>query len=76
MAPNDLCFDRAGNLFFTDPPYGLPTDKKQETEFNGVYRLSTDSKLTVITRDMERPNGLAFPDEHATTSAAPMTKRQ
>ena len=23
-SPNDLCFDKAGNLYFTDPPYGLP----------------------------------------------------
>jgi gluconolactonase len=63
-SPNDLCFDRVGNLFFTDPPYGLPSDTKQETEFNGVYRLGTDGKLTVITRDMDRPNGVALsPDE-------------
>ena len=41
-SPNDLCIDRAGNLYFTDPPYGLPYDEKQETEFNGVYRLGTD----------------------------------
>ena len=64
-SPNDLCFDRAGNLYFTDPPYGLPSDTKQETAFNGVYRLGTDGKLTVITHDMERPNGVALsPDEH------------
>jgi gluconolactonase len=63
-SPNDLCIDRAGNLFFTDPPYGLPHDEKPETEFNGVYRLGTDGKLTVITREMERPNGIALsPDE-------------
>jgi gluconolactonase len=63
-SPNDLCFDRAGNLFFTDPPYGLPADTKQETAFNGVYRLGIDGKLTVITRDMDRPNGVALsPDE-------------
>lgn len=63
-SPNDLCFDRAGNLFFTDPPYGLPSDAKQETEFNGVYRLGTDGKLTVISREMDRPNGIALsPDE-------------
>jgi gluconolactonase len=63
-SPNDLCFDRAGNLFFTDPPYGLPADTKQETAFNGVYRLATDGKLTVIERAMSRPNGVALsPDE-------------
>ena len=63
-SPNDLCFDKAGNLFFTDPPYGLPADTKQETAFNGVYRLGTDGKLTVIASELSRPNGVAFsPDE-------------
>lgn len=63
-SPNDLCFDRAGNLFFTDPPYGLPSDTKQETAFNGVYRLGADGKLTVIDQEMLRPNGIALsPDE-------------
>jgi len=63
-SPNDLCFDRAGNLFFTDPPYGLPSDTKQETAFNGVYRLDTDGKLTVIDKELSRPNGVALsPDE-------------
>jgi gluconolactonase len=63
-SPNDLCFDRAGNLFFTDPPYGLPADTKQETAFNGVYRLGTDGKLAVIARELSRPNGVALsPDE-------------
>ncbi|MDQ5980905.1 MAG: gluconolactonase [Verrucomicrobiota bacterium] len=63
-SPNDLCYDRAGNLFFTDPPYGLPADTKQETDFHGVYRLGTDGKLTVIASDLSRPNGVALsPDE-------------
>ena len=63
-SPNDLCYDRAGNLFFTDPPYGLPSDVKQETEFNGVYRLGADGKLTVVSSVLERPNGIALsPDE-------------
>jgi len=63
-SPNDLCFDKAGNLFFTDPPYGLPSDTKQETAFNGVYRLGTDGKLTVLDKEMLRPNGIALsPDE-------------
>jgi len=63
-SPNDLCFDRAGNLFFTDPPYGLPPDVPQETAFNGVYRLGLDGRLTVIERGLAHPNGIAFsPDE-------------
>lgn len=63
-SPNDLCFDDAGNLFFTDPPYGLPSDQKQEIPFQGIFRLGTDGKLTVIGRDMSRPNGIALsPDE-------------
>ena len=63
-SPNDLCYDKTGNLFFTDPPYGLPSDTKQETAFNGVYRLGTDGKLTVMDKDLSRPNGVALsPDE-------------
>jgi len=63
-SPNDLCYDKAGNLFFTDPPYGLPSDTKQETAFNGVYRLGTDGKLTVLDQELLRPNGVALsPDE-------------
>ncbi|MFZ5497196.1 MAG: SMP-30/gluconolactonase/LRE family protein [Verrucomicrobiota bacterium] len=63
-SPNDLCFDRAGNLFFTDPPYGLPADQQQEIPFQGVFRLATDGTLAVIARDLRRPNGVALsPDE-------------
>jgi len=63
-SPNDLCFDRAGNLFFTDPPYGLPADTKQETVANGVYRLGTDGKLAIVVSELARPNGVALsPDE-------------
>lgn len=59
-SPNDLCFDRAGNVFFTDPPYGLPTNAKSEIGFNGVYRATPEGKVTLITRELERPNGVAL----------------
>ncbi len=66
-SPNDLCFKSNGDLYFTDPPYGLPKladDPARELDFCGVYRLSKDGKLTLLTKDMTRPNGLAFsPDE-------------
>jgi gluconolactonase len=63
-SPNDLCVDRHGNLYFTDPPYGLGKNTKPELEFNGVFRRATDGTLTLISREQERPNGLALsPDE-------------
>src|SRR6185436_10384615 len=67
-SPNDLCFDKAGNLFFTDPPYGLPgqSDEAAEKELkvNGVYRVSKDGSVKLLTSELKRPNGIALsPDE-------------
>lgn len=66
-SPNDLVYDSKGNLFFTDPPYGLERrleDPKKEIPFQGVYRLSADGKLTVLVQDLKFPNGIALsPDE-------------
>ena len=66
-SPNDGAFRRNGDLYFTDPPYGLEgnnNDPKKEIPFNGVYRLTADGQLTLLTRDIPFPNGLAFsPDE-------------
>ncbi len=63
-SPNDLCFDRAGNLFFTDPPYGLGRNATAELGFHGVYRRAVDGTVTVLHRDLDRPNGIALsPDE-------------
>jgi gluconolactonase len=66
-SPNDLVYHSSGALYFTDPPYGLPKtfeDPGRELEFTGVYRLGTDGKLTLLTKELKAPNGLAFsPDE-------------
>jgi len=66
-SPNDAVFKSNGDLYFTDPPYGLPRqfeDPRRELDFCGVYRLSTDGKVTLLTKEMTRPNGIAFsPDE-------------
>jgi len=66
-SPNDLCYDRAGNLYFTDPPYGLEgknDDPKKELNFNGVYLLRTNGRLVLLTKGMTFPNGVALsPDE-------------
>jgi len=66
-SPNDLVFKSNGDLYFTDPPYGLPKqadDPGKELDFQGVYRLNARGELTLLTRELSRPNGLAFsPDE-------------
>lgn len=67
-SPNDLVFSSKGNLYFTDPPYGLEKlndDPKKELLFNGVYLLRPNGDLVLVVRDLTFPNGVALsPDEH------------
>lgn len=66
-SPNDLAIRANGEIYFTDPPYGLPKqadDPRRELTFCGIYRLGTDGKVTLLSDAMSRPNGIAFsPDE-------------
>jgi gluconolactonase len=66
-SPNDAVVDSNGAIYFTDPPYGLEKnvdDPKKELSFQGVYRLDPSGKLTLLTKEMERPNGIGLsPDE-------------
>jgi gluconolactonase len=66
-SPNDLVYHSNGDLYFTDPPYGLPKgfdDPARELDWCGVYRLSADGKVTLLTTEMTRPNGIGLsPDE-------------
>jgi gluconolactonase len=67
-SPNDGVFKSNGDLYFTDPPYGLlkqNEDPAKELEHNGVYRLSAvDDSVSLLTKEMTFPNGIAFsPDE-------------
>jgi gluconolactonase len=78
-SPNDVVYKSDGSLYFTDPPYGLPTqsdnDPAKELQINGVYRVPAArqqkpgtqpdrEKLQLVIKDLGRPNGIAFsPDE-------------
>lgn len=66
-SPNDIVLRSNGDLYFTDPPFGLPksfVDPRKETPFQGVYKYSKEGKLTLLTKDIKAPNGIAFsPDE-------------
>lgn len=63
-SPNDAVFNSVGELFFTDPPYGLPAqnddDPAKETTFNGVYKVKQYGESTLLTDKISRPNGIAF----------------
>ncbi|WP_339713335.1 SMP-30/gluconolactonase/LRE family protein [uncultured Kriegella sp.] len=61
-SPNDGVFDAKGNLYFTDPPYGLPKrmdDPEKEIDFQGVYCLMATGEL-VLVDTLTRPNGICF----------------
>jgi gluconolactonase len=66
-SPNDACYHSNGDMYFTDPPYGLEgnvDDPGKELDFQGVYKLSPDGSLQLLTKDLSRPNGIALsPDE-------------
>lgn len=65
-SPNDAIFDRASNLWFTDPPYGLPKvdDPTKELPFQGVFKATPDGEVLLLTDTITRPNGIALtPDE-------------
>jgi len=63
-SPNDLDFLPNGDIYFTDPPYGLEKnvdDPLKQAPYQGVYRISkADKKVTLLTKDITRPNGIAF----------------
>jgi gluconolactonase len=66
-SPNDVVQHSSGTYYFTDPPYGLPLKEKdptRETDWFGVYRIGNGGNVTLESKEMTRPNGLAFsPDE-------------
>jgi gluconolactonase len=62
-SPNDVAVKSNGDFYFTDPPYGLEKgaeDPAKELEFQGVYRLATDGTVTLLAKELNRPNGIAF----------------
>ena len=67
-SPNDVVCAANGDLYFTDPPYGLRqpdgTFAPGEVPFNGVYRVSTaDGSVTLLVDDFERPNGIVISND-------------
>jgi gluconolactonase len=64
IAPNDLCIDRKGRIYFTDPYYGPPNEKSQPV--SGVYRIDVPGKITLVIPDLQRPNGIVITPDNRT----------
>jgi gluconolactonase len=72
-SPNDLVYHPNGDLYFTDPPYGLPkgmADEGKEIPYQGVYRLKPDGTVTLLTKEMSRPNGIGLSPDAKTLYVA------
>ncbi|MEX2594038.1 MAG: SMP-30/gluconolactonase/LRE family protein [Anditalea sp.] len=62
-SPNDAVYKENGDLYFTDPPYGLEENVKdplKEIPYQGVYKVSADGQVTLLLDSLTRPNGIAF----------------
>jgi gluconolactonase len=59
-SPNDVVLGPDGAIYFTDPTLDLPAGEKQELAFQGVFRLDASGKVTLLTKELSQPNGLAF----------------
>ena len=62
-SPNDGVYNDKGELFFTDPPYGLEkgmNDPLKEIPFQGVFKVNNTGEVQLITDTLSRPNGIAF----------------
>jgi gluconolactonase len=63
-SPNDLALKSDGSIFFTDPPFNIPTGQHQELTFSGVFRISPAGDLQLLDSMLSLPNGICFsPDE-------------
>ena len=80
-SPNDVVVKRDGSIWFTDPPYGIVSDReghRADSELGDCHVFRFDpprGELRIVSSFVEEPNGLAFsPDERllyvSDTSAA------
>ena len=64
-SPNDVVVRPSGDVYFSDPIYGLEgheKDPKREIPWSGVYRKPASGKgdVQLLDKEMTYPNGLAF----------------
>jgi gluconolactonase len=67
-SPNDAVFSSSGNLYFTDPAYGMELryeDPRREMDFTGVFLVTPEGKVSLQSDRLTAPNGIGLsPDEN------------
>lgn len=72
-SPNDVTRANNGNYYFTDPPYGLPDrfdDPRREMDYCGVFLLRPSGEVVLLTKEIERPNGIGLSPDQQTLYVA------
>ncbi len=67
-SPNDLVLARNGDIYFTDPPYGLAGVRDsplRELDYTGVFRVTPDNQVQLIADNLS-PNGVALSPDNRT----------
>lgn len=67
-SPNDLVLARNGDIYFTDPPFGLTgvqSSPSRELTFTGVFRVTPDNQVHLVA-DNRSPNGIALAPDNRT----------
>lgn len=67
-SPNDMVLARNGDIYFTDPPFGLTGVREsplREMDYTGVFRLTPNNQLHLIS-DKLAPNGIALSPDNRT----------
>jgi gluconolactonase len=67
-APNDICVDSKGRIYFTDPKY--LGHEKRELEHRAVYRIDKDGSVHEVTHETVKPNGIAISPDGKTLYVA------
>jgi gluconolactonase len=72
-SPNDITVLSNGDLLFTDPPYGLKQQDKdplKELPYNGIFHWSKNNGITLLSKSLTRPNGIAVSKDEKTLYVA------